>query len=207
MNAETQRASDDLAFMRRLVESNGTIWRRQFGEAYFAAGLLYGAQLVFHWAQTTGAITSHAYDLVGGFGPTILYLAILAWILWRHRRTAASGGVTGRVVGAAFGAVGLANFALAAVIGSLALHNQSLDIWLLYPCSVFVFQGAAWLIAFAIQRRAWLAVVGLGWFAVAIAMALLIADKSAYMFFAAIGLFGLMALPGWAMIRMARPAT
>ena len=64
---------------------------------------------IFTWALSPGAM------LVFGIAPTLLFLGVLAWIIWRNR-DAKLGGVAARAVGATFGSIGLANFALMAVI-------------------------------------------------------------------------------------------
>ncbi len=53
MTADSHSARDDLAFLRTLVEAGDTYYR-PFGEAYFAAGLIYGAQMLMHAGQALG---------------------------------------------------------------------------------------------------------------------------------------------------------
>jgi len=113
-----------------------------------------------------------------------------------------------RAIGAFFGAIGFSNFALGAVIGVVAVHEKSFTIWLLYPCAVFILQGAAWFVAFAIRRKGWFALVAVGWFAFAIAMAFNVTAIGYYILFAGVGIWVCMALPGWVMMRSAaKPAT
>ena len=58
-------------------------------------------------------------------------------------------------MGSVFGAVGLVNFAIAMIIGSVAWRLHSVTIWLIYPCVVMVLQGMAWLVAFMLRRQGW----------------------------------------------------
>jgi hypothetical protein len=102
--------------------------------------------------------------------------------------------------------VGLANLALIAVVGSVAWREQSATTWLIYPCAVFVLQGAAWLFAFMMRKQIWLLGVALGWFACAIAMALTVTMAGWFILFAGAGLWLCMALPGWAILRQTRAA-
>ncbi len=78
-----------------------------------------------------------------------------------------------------FAAVGMSNLALVAVIGSVALREKSITTWLIYPCTVFVLQGAAWLMAYTLRRRAWLGLVALGWFVTALGMGWAVGSHSA----------------------------
>jgi hypothetical protein len=75
-------------------------------------------------------------------------------------------------------------------------------IWLIYPCAVFTFQGAAWLTMFLLRRRAWIGLVAATWFACALGMGLGIGSFTAFAAFASLGLLFGMTLPGaWLMAR------
>ena len=79
----------------------------------------------------------------------------------------------------------------------------SLTIWLLYPCLVFIIQGAAWGVAYALRRRAWLGLVALGWSAAAVVMAFFIGSPT-YALIASLSMFVLMFAPGAAMLLLSR---
>lgn len=198
-------AQDDLAFMRSLVETNGG-FQRSFGEAYFAAGLCYGVQMLLHAAQLVGWIGDGPIGLVIGLGPTVVFLALLTWIIVRGRREPTGGSVVSRAVGAVFGAVGVANLALIAVIGSVAWREQSLTIWLIYPCVVLIVQGMAWMVVYALRRRAWYGGVAVGWFVTGVAMALAIGSPPAFIAVGGAGFIAFMLVPGWVMMRRPRVA-
>jgi hypothetical protein len=205
MSLKTPSAQDDLAFMRALVDSaGGSGLPVAFGEGYFAAGLIYGLQALSGFIQMVAHIPYFSnLSLVFGVGPTLIFIAALVWIIRRHRGEG-QGGVTARAMGATFGCLGLANFALICVIGSVALKEHSLLIWWIYPCVVLVTQGAAWLVAAALRRGRWQVVVALGWFAGAIAAALVIDQPVWFVLVLTLCLFGLMAVPGLVMMRQAR---
>jgi len=205
MSLETPSAQDDLAFMRALVDSaGGNGLPVAFGEGYFAAGLIYGLQALSAFIQMVAHVPYFSnLSLVFGVGPTLIFGVAITWIVWRHRGEG-QGGVTARAVGTTFGCLGLANFALICVIGSVALKQHSLVIWLIYPCVVLVTQGAAWLVASSLRRSRWQAVVAMGWFAGAIAAALVIDRPPAFVLILTLCLFGLMAAPGYVMMRQAR---
>ena len=205
MSVDAQSARDDLAFLRSLVERGDGL--RGWGESYLAAGLVYGGQMLLHVGQIVGWLpgAGPAMLLIAG-GPTLVFLALLAWINARHRADRPSGGF-GRAIGATFGAMGMANLALAAVIGSVAWREHSWIIWLIYPCAVFVLQGAAWLVAALVRRRGWMALVAAGWFVSGLAMGVMVTDIAAYILIAGLGIWTCMALPGWIMVRQARQSS
>lgn len=203
MSSDTETLREDLAFMRALVTA-GDSYSRPFAEGYFAAGVIYGVQFLLHGVQFFGAIPSTpALSLSIGLGPTVVFVVAMAWNSWRrrHDRPPTS---TGRAVAVMFGCIGLANLALIGVIGSVAWREQSLTTWLVYPCTVFVLQGAAWLFAWQLRRRAWLGFVGLGWFVCGVAMALSVQSLGYFLLAGGIGMWVCMALPGWVMTRLAR---
>ena len=158
----------------------------------------------------TSFIEVHTDQGLIGLGPTVVFFAALSWVIARHR-TAGPGGISGggtvaKAIGAVFGVAGLANLVLVAVIGSVAWREHSLAIWLIYPCAVFILQGAAWLVSFTLRRRSWHALVALGWFAAAVGMAISIESLAWYILFAGLGLFLCIALPGAALLTLSRKA-
>jgi hypothetical protein len=203
MNADAQTARDDLAFLRTLFDS-GDGGLPGFGEGYFAAGLVYGAQMLMHGAQVLGWLPPSGIPALAiGVGPTLVFIPMICWINWRHRKDRPPAAV-GRAIAAVFGAIGLANLTLAAVIGSVAWREHSLTTWLIYPCVVFVLQGAAWLVTALMKRRGWMAAVAVGWCVAAIAMAASVDRIGVYIFFAGLGIWACMALPGWVTIQLKR---
>ena len=195
-------ARDDLAYLRALVQGVEG-FPRGFGQAYSAAGVCYGVQFLLHGAQAMGwAPADGLGSLVIGLGPTVVFLSVLTWLLIRDRAEGIAG-VSARAVRAVFSAIGMANIAAAAVVGSVALREHSLTIWLIFPCIIMVFQGAAWLVAFVLWRRPWFAPVAVGWFAGGMAAALFIGNAPAYLTVCGIAFIVLMLGPGLA---LARPA-
>jgi len=204
MTTDAATARDDLAYLRTLFGSADIL--PGFGEGYFAAGLIYGAQMLLHVAQALGwTPSSGLLDLGIGLGPTAVFIPLICWINWRHRQDRPSTAV-GRAVGGVFAAVGLSNVVLAAAIGMVAWREQSLTTWLIYPCVVFALQGAAWFVTALMRRRAWMWAVVAGWWACAIAMAASVQTIFVYVAVAGVGIWLCMALPGWVMIRQGRPA-
>jgi len=200
MTDDVQDIRDDLAFLRTLVQT-GDDNLRQFGRLYFAAGACYLAQTLLGLGQAGGWIKGWPIGLAIGVGPTVIFLVCLAIVL-RRGRTKPAQGAAPRAIAAMFSAVGLANLVLIAVIGLVAWRERSITIWLLYPCAVFISQGAAWLAMFSLRRRPWVALVAAVHFGCAIVMGLGIDSWVLYLSFASAGLLFGMVLPGaWLMTR------
>jgi hypothetical protein len=207
---DTQSLRDDLAFLRALVEptDGGQRYWRAFGEAYLAAGVCYGAQLLLVVAQMLGLLpATSGVSLAIGILPTVVFIGLLVWIIVRHRAAQAGAGLMARAVGNLFGVLGMANLGLAAAIGWVAIREHNMTTWLIYPCCVFILQGAAWLVALSLRRKAWYAWVAAGWIVTGLGMAVAIEATGWFIAFAAAGLVLCMALPGWHLMRTNRYAT
>ena len=201
MNVDSAR--DDLAFMRALVSTTEDS-QRTFGETYLASGLCYGGQMVMHGLQFLGWAPSDGPGaLLIGFGPSVVFVVLLIWILTR-RRVAQAPTAVNRAIGAVFGSVGLANLVMILIFGFQAWRQHSLQIWLIYPCVVMVLQGMAWMVAASLRRRGWMGVVALGFFLTGIGMGFALENLSAYVLIAGVGMFAFMAAPGAVMILQAR---
>jgi len=204
MNEPSASVQADLAFLRALAGDGGTSFLRNFGEVYLATGVCYSLQILGHGAQFAfGWFTEPLAASILGFGPTLVVVALIAWLNWRRRNTSGASTVT-KAVGAMFGAVGIANLVMVAVVGVQAWRMQSIQVWLIYPCIVMAFQGAAWMAAWTLRRRGWMGLVGAGWFATAIAMGVYIPNMAGYLAALFAGLVLCMVLPGYAMMRTFR---
>jgi len=204
MNEPSPSVQADLAFLRSLAGDGGTSFLRNFGEVYLATGLCYSIQILGHGAQFAfGWFTETVAATILGFGPTLVVLALIAWLNWRRRNTSGASTVA-KAVGAMFGAVGIANLVMVAVVAVQAWRMHSIQVWLIYPCIVMAFQGAAWTAAWTLRRRGWMGLVGAGWFVTAIAMGVYIPNMAGYLAALFAGLVLFMVLPGYAMMRTFR---
>jgi hypothetical protein len=196
----TNSLHDDLAFLRTLAEGSEENLRA-FAEIYFAGGVIYGGEMLLHGGQLLGWLPpAGLFALAAGLGPTVIFIVVLVVIALR-KGPPVHGNLVGKSIDAVFGAIGLSNIALIAVIGSVAWREHNFTTWLLYPCIVFVLQGTGWVVAFRLRRRAWLGLLAAGWFATGIAMALCIQWMPGFIAFAGLALFAFMALPGYLMLR------
>ena len=202
MNSESHSVGEDLAFLRTLAEGGGES-QRGTGGALVLGGLLYGFQCFVSGAQAYGWIhLSDVYMTALSVGVTVVFLIAFSWMSWRGRK-ASRGGVVARALTAAFASAGTATLSMLCVFASVALREKSITIWLIYPCAVFALQGAAWMVAWMLRRRAWLGVVALGWLVSAVALSWTIVTPL-YPMVAGVALVLFMAVPGAIMMRPAQ---
>jgi hypothetical protein len=201
MKDELVSVREDLAFMRGVVEA-GSRSQMLGGAGFLAGGLIYGAQCLVQWAAVAGVfVVPGALSWQMSLGPTVLFLIVLGWILWNGQGV--SLGQAQKAVTAAFAAAGLTNLAMIVVFATIATKLRQPLLWEIYPIVVFALQGAAWLTAFGLWRRLWHLLVALGWFASAIGMAFLFGTAD-FVLLAGMALIVLMAVPGAALMRLAR---
>ena len=195
-----QSAQDDLAFLRALVQSGGGM-QKTFGQLYLAGGLCYGAQLLLS-ALDSGALwpRTPAVSITIAAAPTVVFIAIMVWVIRKAGAETPAVGVQ-RAIGTVFGCLGMSNLALIVVIGAVALRERSLTTWLIYPCCVFVLQGAGWLVAYTLRRRTWMGLIAVGWMITAAVMAIFINTMPIFIPATGVGLILCMALPGWLILR------
>ena len=198
------RMGADLAFVKGLV-GEGARGRMSGGAVFLAAGLCYGLQCLLLWPETMGWFHWGAFGMVLGIAPSVIFAAVLGYVLWTNRKDGQTGVAT-RAINAAFGSAGLANMFIVAVFAYLAFYvEKNMLIWLLYPAVVCAFQGAVWYIAYMIRRQLWLALVSGGWFITTLALGLLIRTPH-YVLVLGLALTFLMGGSGYAMMRLAKKA-
>ncbi len=202
MNSANHSVSEDLAFLRTLAEGGGES-QRGTGVALVLGGLLYGLQCFVAGAQAYGWLHMNETAMtIFSVAITVVFLLALGWIIWQGRHVS-QGGVVARALTAAFTAAGTATLSMLCVFASIALREKSITIWLLYPCSVFALQGAAWTLAWMLRKRIWLGIVALGWLLSAVILAWTI-GTALYPMVAGLALVLFMAVPGAIMMRPAQ---
>lgn len=194
-------ARDDLAYLKGLVDGQGARTRVS-GLLFIAGGLIYAAQCLGHWADWVGIVSIKGpAGLLLAFGPTVVFLGILGWVMWNDRHKP-KGGMAVRAINTVFAATGSTNFVMIVVFATVSIRQQNFLIWFLYPCTVCALQGAAWLAAGSLSKRPWQIAVAIGWFAVTIGMAFTLGQPT-YLLLISAGLLFLMALPGLILVRQA----
>jgi hypothetical protein len=203
---ETSRSTPeaDLAFLRAIVEG-GVSGRGMLtmGVAYFAGGILYGLQCLFHIAQMHGWILWPAGpSLAVIVGISVVFCAVLAWAVREDRRhKVARGPLATRTMNAAFTATGMVNLAVIIIFGIGSARDQDFAVWLYYPAIIFAAQAAAWFVAWSLKRRPWMLATAAGGWITAVTLGLLVRQSDVYLYVCTAALFLLFALPGWIMIR------
>lgn len=204
MTDNADKARDDLAFVRALVSEGGQV-QSSLGQALLAAGTCYGVQCLLQAVFASGIQVPLAVHLTVGILPTALFLIAITRITVRDRNKSHHS-VGTRAINAAFGGGGLAALATALIFGYLAFQHQNMGTWLLHPIMICVVQGTAWYTAYAIRRRSWFGFASGGWFATSLLLAWLLGSGGPnvalpFLLVLAIALLGLMALPGWVLMR------
>jgi len=122
-----------------------------------------------------------------------------------NRRLPRSSGAASRAVAAAWSGTGASLIApcLGLILGGERTGQPQLVLWI-FPVIMFTLYGAAWTVAWAVKRRAWLFLVGAGCFATALAEGALVSSPHQWLVLAA-GLALWVALPGAVILRQARP--
>jgi len=196
---------DDLAFMKALTD--GDVARRHqalFGRIYFAAGLIYGFQIVVQWMTYVDLVELPFSEGLFVLMINAAFIGYLVWEIWRNRGLG-KGTMTNRAINACFSAVGTANLAVAIILFLGAWRLEEPMIGVLIPCVGFALQGAGWFVAYTLRRQAWHGVVALGWFVTAVAMAYYIGTMTCLLLIG-LGILLWMAIPGFVMMRLASKA-
>lgn len=193
----------DIAWMRQLAEEGGQAPMRG-ASILFAAGLIYGAASVAHWAIEAGLIAQSGP--VTGLVWLIATGLFLVVVFAVNLRLGRDGGVktgAGRAVGAVWSGVGYGIFALfsaIAVIGYRLGESAMLVTLAMIPSVIMVFYGVGWGVTATMQKSQrlwWLALASL---VAAPLLAVLTGQPAQYLAYAG-ALFLLMALPGFLLMR------
>lgn len=202
MTADLRNTQDDLAFVRSIIDQ-GPRTQSSAGQLFLAGGLTYGVQCAGYGLQAAFSLNfSPLMHLALAIGPTVVFLVILAVVVWRDRKQRPVGVAT-RAMNAAWGSTGLVNMAIIVVFGFNALREKSWVVWFLYPVVVCALQGGVWYVAYMLRRKTWLAAVSAGWLVSAVALGFMTHNIALYCLTIGLTLICCMALPGWIMMRQA----
>ncbi|MDP3739050.1 MAG: hypothetical protein Q8R02_16775 [Hyphomonadaceae bacterium] len=202
MTDRAQSARHDLAFMKELAEDRGPL-PSILGAHLLAVGAPYGLNVIYAWAGMRGFVPWPEDWYVWSWAPgTAVYLPILAVILFTSRGL--SVGPAGRAFAAAWSGVGLMTWVIIALL-AIAASRTGLVIWTIWPALAVTLYGGAWTVIGLVRRRYWSLLVAAGCFATALSCAALI-DTPEHWLAMGLGLLLCMAVPGAAMMRMAKTA-
>jgi hypothetical protein len=203
MNTPDNEAQADIAWMRRLAEEGGQTPVRG-ASILFAAGTIYGAASLFHWAVQAGLVSEPGpIQGVVWLAATVVFLIVL---VLQSIRLGRDGGVktgAGRATGAVWMGVGYGIFALMSAIAVVGyrLGETAAQVSLaLIPSVIMVFYGVGWGVTGAMQKSRALGGLSAASLVAAPLLATLTGRPEQYLAYAA-GLFLLMALPGFMLMR------
>lgn len=204
---ESRDDTADIAWMRQLAEEGGQAPMR--GAAILmGAGLIYGTAALLHWCIAIGIVTvpAVAFNTLW-LAATAVFLLVVTLVSLRLRDRGGVHTTANRGANAAWSAVGWGIFALftsLAVIGSRIGDAAAVNMLLgIVPSVIMAFYGMGWSVTATLQKSRPLHVLAVASFLAAPVLALMAGMTLQYLAYG-IALFGLMALPGFLLMRSAR---
>jgi hypothetical protein len=199
MATDKTTAQEDLAFLRRLVSTDGDgAAQRAFGQMYAIWGAAFSLPMFVQWLGMIGVV--RLPDWYWTAAAAVITILLLAVTIRMGRRTNPSVGVQARAWRAVFAGVGWANVAVLLALGLVSASLKDGRVMMLQAVVVFAFQGAAWYVVWALRRIAWTGLVAAGWYLCAAGLGAAIPDPS-FVLLGSVGLFVLMVGPGLALAR------
>lgn len=196
MTDPMQTLKDDIAFMRALAQE-GAGAPLLGGSILVAAGLIFAAASVAHWAILTGLLA------LGPWWFPVVWLSALAvflaalWILNRRLRGRPGAGSPGnRASGAAWAAVGWTIFAIGAALAIISIRARSETPMLVFPSLILGLYGLGWTTAAAMTGKRWLRATAIGAYGATPLVAWFAIDPAVYLVLLA-------AVPGCLLMRQA----
>jgi hypothetical protein len=208
VTTDTSTNQDDLAFLRNLLEGDrGAEMRHKFGIVYVLCGVVWVPYVLLVWVQMTKlAPIAEVWTQRAWLMAMILFVGSMIWGLMPKQRVV-SRTTSNRAFGAAFAGIGYMYLVLLAVLMYLSYERKNGIFALLYAVVVFAGQGAAWYVAWVLQRQAWFGVVAIGWYVAALITGLNVLNLPNFLLCAAVSMILLMALPGFILIQRSRAAS
>lgn len=197
----------DIAWLKGLAEEGAKAPVRG-GSILFAAGLIFGTGSLAHWLIVAEILTVPSSVFGALWGVTVLvYLAALVVLIARLKRQGGVETAANRAFGIVWSALGWGLFSLfmSLIVSDLAKAGES-DIaeWsLVIPSIIMAFYGVGWAVTATMTRSKSLWSLALASFAAAPMLAVLSGTSWQYLAYA-VALFGLMALPGFLLMRAAK---
>lgn len=197
----------DIAWLKGLAEQ-GAKAPIQGGSILFCAGLVYGSASVAHWAVAAQIVAADpvAYGWIWG-AAVVAFLAALILLIGRLKGQGGVETAANRAFGIVWSALGWGIFSLfVSLIASDLTREGSSDMaeWaLVIPSIIMAFYGVGWAVSATMVRSRPLWVLALASFAAAPLLAVMSGGATQYLAYAG-ALFGLMALPGFLIMRAAK---
>ncbi len=204
---ETRDHDPDIAWLRGLAEEGARTPVRG-GSILFAAGLIFGSGSLVHWliAADILIVSPVIYGTVWGVAAAAFLLTLVV-LIGRLKREGGVETAANRAFGIVWAALGWGIFSLftSLIAGDLARAGQSsMAAWsLVIPSIIMAFYGVGWAVSATMMRSRSLWVLALASFAAAPVLAVLSGTSWQYLAYT-VALFGLMALPGFLIMRSAK---
>lgn len=192
---------EDIAFLRAVVEDHDSTMALD-GAILTAAGIIFGCVNLFYWSIAAGVLTVPTAWIPWAW--VVGVLVFVPVVLLLHRQFPKPSGPASRAMRAAWQGVGTAITVavIAFGLGAWRLQMPSFVLWA-FPVVLLTLYGAAWSLAFAVRRRFAFALVAAGCYAVALACGFFAGQPEEWLVLS-LGLFTLVAAPGFALVHQAR---
>ncbi|MFZ5669024.1 MAG: hypothetical protein ACOY4K_05995 [Pseudomonadota bacterium] len=200
MTDPMQTLKDDIAFMRALAQE-GAGAPLLGGSILVAAGLIFSAASVLHWAMLTGllALSPWAFPVIW-FGALGIFLGAL-WLLNRRIRGRPGASRPGnRATGVAWAAAGWAIFTIGVSLMIVSVRARTEAPMLVFPSLILGLYGLGWSVAAAMSGKGWLWATAIGAYGATLLVAWFAIDPAVYLIYAA-ALVLLAAVPGFVLMR------
>jgi hypothetical protein len=194
---------EDIAFLRAVVEDHDSTMALD-GAILTAVGVIFGFVSLFYWFVSAGVRTVPTTAIPWAWVMGVMVLVPVVLLL--QRRYPRSSGPSSRATLAAWQGVGtgITVAGIAFGLGAWRLQMPSLVLWA-FPVVLFTLYGAAWGLAFAVRRRIAFALVAAGCHLVSLACGFSMGRPQEWLVLS-LGLFTLVAAPGFALVWHARRA-
>jgi hypothetical protein len=192
---------EDIAFLRAVVEDHDSTMALD-GAILSAIGVIFGFVSLFYWSLSAGILS-----VPDAWSPWAWVTGVVALVPVLHllqRRFPKPSGPASRAMRAAWLGVGsgITVAAIAFALGAWRLQLSSFVLWS-FPVVLFTLYGMAWSVAYAVRRRLAFALVAAGCYTAALACGFFMGQPEEWLLLS-LGLWALVAAPGFAIVRRAR---
>ena len=193
---------DDIAFMRALAEEgrNGPLIG---GPMLLASGLCFGSASLAIWLNQTFALVTSSWSF---FAIWTISLAAFLGFLLASKTTRRPGAGASRAIGVAWSGGGLSIFFVGLSLAVMAVRSNDPHIANAFLPFILSIYGSAWFVAAALTKTRWLSAVAAGAFGFALVTAWFASEGVVVFLIYALGLYALVAAPGYVLMRRARQA-
>jgi hypothetical protein len=193
---------DDIAFMRALAEE-GRQSPLLGGQILVASGLSFGSASLAVWANTNFTLVAASWSF-----PAIWAASLVVFLgyLFFSRTTRGPRPGASRAIGVAWSGSGLSIFFVGLSLAVMAVRGKDAYVENAFLPFILAIYGSVWFVAASLGRARWLFAVAAGSFAFALVTAWFASEGATIFLVYALGLYALVAAPGFVMMLQARRA-